>query len=123
MEAPNLDSKNSFLTPNGQVGHVQSISDLVQPQVSMETLEKQIEEIDRELRKFDIPVSEDHDQSMENENTSPQYTSPQPKKSSPIPTFTPPLSKTLITQLNPTRIPTRPHHLSKLPKITLLFLY
>ena len=42
----------------------------------MEMLEKQIEEINRKLHKFDIPVSEDHDQSMENENTSPQYTSP-----------------------------------------------
>ena len=61
VEAVNGNSKNSFLTQNGQAGHDQLGPDLAQSQVSMETLEKQIEEIDRELSKFDLPGNEIHE--------------------------------------------------------------
>ena len=43
VEAVNANSKNSFLTQNGQAGHDQLGPDLAQSQVSMEMLEKQIE--------------------------------------------------------------------------------
>ena len=61
VEAINANSKNSFLTQNGRAGHDQLGSDLAQSQVSMETLEKQIEEIDRELPKFDLPRNKVHE--------------------------------------------------------------
>ena len=60
VEELNANSKNSFLTQNGQASHDQSGPDLAQSQVSMETLEKQIEEIDRELPKFDLPRNKVH---------------------------------------------------------------
>ena len=89
VEAVNANSKNSFLTQNGQAGHDQLGPDLAQLEVSVETLEKQIEEIDRELSKFDLPGNEIHEQNMDSEDTSLHYTPLQPKLSSVSPSFTP----------------------------------
>ena len=90
VEEVNANSKNSFLTQNGQAGHDQSGPDLAQSQVNMETLEKQIEEIEGELSKVDLPGNEIHEQNIDTEDTSPHYTPPpQPKISSYSPSFTP----------------------------------
>ena len=91
--AINSNSKNYFLTQNGQAGQNQSILDLAHSQVSMDTLEKQIKEIDQEFSKFDLPVNEDHEQSIETEYTSLQCTPPLTTTSTPSPSFTPPPSQ------------------------------
>ena len=112
VEAVNANSKNSFLTQNGQAGHDQLGPDLAQLEVSVETLEKQIEEIDRELSKFDLPGNEIHEQNMDSEDTSLHYTPPPLNQKYPplALTLRPIHSKTLITLLNLNKIPTRSHH-------------
>ena len=85
----NANSINSFLTQNGRDGQNQSIPDLAHSHVSMETLEKQIEEIDRELSRFDLPVNEEHEQSIGPGNSSLQYTPPYTTTSTLSPSFIP----------------------------------
>ena len=108
VEEVNANSKNSFLTQNGQAGHDQSGPDLAQSLVNMETLEKQIEEIDRELSKVDLPGNEIHEQNMDTEDTSPHYTPPPlNQKYPPIALRLRPIPfKTIITLLNSNKIPT-----------------
>ena len=120
VEAINETSKNSFLTQNGRAGHDQSGLDLAQSQVNLETLEKQIEEIDRELRRFDIPGNNMHEQPMDTENTSQIYFPPQTKISLHSPPITPhslqksnvPAKTNIISTRShhPYILPTRPHH-------------
>ena len=82
-------SENSFLSQNDQTSHNQSIPDLAHSTISMVTLEKQIEEIDREIRKFDLPLNTDQEQLIETENISLQCTPPHTTISTPSPSLTP----------------------------------
>ena len=71
-------SENSFLSQNDQISHNQAIPELAHSTVSMIALEKQIEEIDREIRKFDFPFNAVQEQIIDTENTSLQCTPPPP---------------------------------------------
>ena len=106
VEAVNANSKNSFLTQNGQAGHDQLGPNLAQSQVSMEML-------NRELSKFDLPGTEIHKQNMDFEDTPPLYTPPQPKISSVSPYVTPHslqnLNNPAEPQQNPNPIPSPLH--------------
>ena len=82
-------SGNSFLSQNAQTSHNQAIPELAHSTVSMVTFEKQIEEIDREIRKFDFPFNADQEQIMDTENISLQCIPPHTTISSPNPSPTP----------------------------------
>ena len=102
-------SENCFLSQNGQVGHNQSIPNLAHSTVSMVTLEKQIEEIDQEIRKFDLPVNEVQEKLIDTKNISLQCTPPHTTISTPSPSLTPspPQNSNNIkeTQKHPTPAP------------------
>ena len=113
MEAVIANSNDSFLTQNGQAGQDQLGPDLAQSQVHRDTLEKQIEEIDRELSKFDLPGTELHVQNMVFDDTFPSHTPPQSKLPSDNPYATPQplhnLNNHAEPQQNPNPIPAPIH--------------
>ena len=110
-------SGNSFLSQNAQTSHNQAIPELAHSTVSMVTLEKQIEEIDREIRKFDFPFNADQEQIIDTENISLQCT-PHIQQYPPPARHSLPLHPKILTLPRKHKISPRPYHhplLLKLP--------
>lgn len=60
VEAPNSNFKNLFLTENNTTGLAQPIPDLMHTYKGVDTFEKCIKEMDRDLHKFELPGGENH---------------------------------------------------------------
>ena len=60
VEAPNSNFKNLFLTENNTTDLAQPIPDLMHTHKGVDTFEKCIKEMDRDLHKFELPGGENH---------------------------------------------------------------